>query len=155
MIKKGDTIPGIFSLAIGALVLLYTLSHPRMVVWGDAARGGVGPGFFPFICSSLLVFFGILLIFRGIREKGLVDYFQITPERKQNLKVVGLLVLLITLMLARWKLSELFFLCLPIYCFAVNKTLKQSTRFSILFTIGMTAFIYGLFRIAFSIRFRP
>ena len=155
MVKKGDTIPGIFSLAIGLFALIYNFSYPKMAIWGEAVKGGVGPGFFPFICGVALVVFGILLIFRGIRQKDCVDYFQMTPERKQNLKTVGLLVLFVFLMLAGWKISEAFFLCLPVYCFLVNKLLKQSTKFSILFTFIMTVFIFALFKMAFTIRFKP
>ena len=155
MVKKGDTIPGIFSLIVGAFALIYNFSYPKMAIWGEAVKGGVGPGFFPFICGVALVAFGLALILRGVRQKGTVDYFQITPERIQNLKVVGMLILLVALMLAAWKISELFFLCLPIYSFILNKLLKQSTKFSVLFTLVMTVFIFVLFRMAFTIRFRP
>ena len=155
MIKKGDTIPGIFSLFVGALALIFTYSNPKMIIWGAALKGGIGPGFFPFVCGMTLILFGVALILRGIKQNGTVDYFQMTPERKQNLKVVVMLVILLTLMLAGWKISELFFLCLPIYCFAVNKILKQSTKFSLIFTVVMTAFIYLLFNLAFTIRFKP
>ena len=155
MIKKGDTIPGIFSLTIGLFALIYNFARPQMAIFGESVRGGIGPGFFPFICGIALVLFGVMLVLRGIRQNGSVDYFQITPERKQNLKLVGLLTLFVALMLAGWKLSELFFLCLPIYCFVVNRVLKQSVKFSVLFTIVMTVFIYALFRVAFTIRFKP
>lgn len=126
-----------------------------MIVWGAQVKGGIGPGFFPFACGIALMFFGVVLILRGIKQNGTVDYFQMTPERKQNLKVVAMLVIFLTLLLAGWKISELFFLCLPIYCFAVNKVLKQNTKFSLIFTVVMTAFIYLLFNLAFTIRFKP
>ena len=155
MIKKGDTIPGIFSLAIGLLTLIYILQNPKMVIVGDNAIGGVGPGFFPFICAVALIVCGVLLSLRGVRQNGTVDYFQLTEEKKENLKTVGLLLLFILVLLLAWKISQMFFLCLPVYIFAVNKLLKRSTKFTILFTVGMTLFIYGLFRMGFSIRFKP
>lgn len=155
MIKKGDTIPGIFSIVIGLFTLIYIFQNPKMVIVGGEVIGGVGPGFFPFVCAVALILCGVLLCLRGIRQKGTVDYFQLTEERKENLKTVALLVLLILLLLVAWKISRMFFLCLPVYIFAVNKLLKRSTKFTILFTIGMTVFIYGLFRLGFSVRFKP
>ena len=156
MIKKGDTIPGIFSVLVGAFVLIYNFLNPKMNVLADATRGGVGPGFFPFICGIALVVFGAILVIRGIKQNGSVDYFQMTPEKKQNMKKVALLVGLIVLMLAAWKISKIFYICLPLYCFALNKfVIKHSTKFSIIFTVVITAFIYALFTIAFTVRFMP
>ena len=156
MIKKGDTIPGIFSVLIGLFVLIYNFSHPKMSIFADAARGGVGPGFFPFICGIALVIFGAILVVRGIKQNGSVDFFQMTPEKSANLKNVALLVGIIVLMLAAWKLSRIFYICLPLYCFAVNKfVLKRSIKFSIIFTVIMTGFMYALFTICFTVRFMP
>jgi hypothetical protein len=155
LIKKGDTIPGIFTLFIGILTLIYIFSKPQMAIIGDVSRGGVGPGFFPFVCCVILIIFGLILIVFGIKQNGMVDYFQMTPERKENLKVTVMLVIFILLLLVCWKVSELFFVFLPIYCFAVNKNLKQSTTYSIAFTVAMTAFVYLLFKVAFGIRFKP
>lgn len=151
--KKGDTIPGICFAAIGVLTLFYIVSNSRMAVFAKSSDGGLGPGFFPFVCGVSLVILGILLALRGIAQKGTMDYFGMTPEKKENFKVAGLLILLCGLMLACWKLSNLFFGCLPVYAFAVNKLLKRSTRFSIIFTLVMTLFIYVLFHVCFSIRF--
>lgn len=154
MIKKSDTIPGICSAFVGILTLLYVFLNPKMVVLGKSSDGGLGPGFFPFICGSGLLILGILLTVRGIRQHGTVDYFEMTAEKKENLKSAGLLILLCGLMLIAWKLSEVFFVCLPIYSFAVNKLLKRSTRFSIIFTVVVTAFVYLLFQVCFNILFR-
>ncbi len=156
MIKKGDTIPGIFSILVGAFALIHNILHPKMNIFAEPARGGVGPGFIPFICAVALIVFGIILVVRGIRQNGSVDYFQMTPEKKKNLKNVVMLAGLIALVLIAWKVTTIFYICLPIYCFALNKfVLKQSTKFSIIFTVVMTVFIYGLFTIAFTIRFMP
>ena len=156
MIKKGDTIPGIFSFLIGAFALIHNILHPKMNIFAEASRGGVGPGFIPFICAIALMVFGAILVFRGIKQNGSVDYFQMTPEKKKNLKNVVFLAGLIVIMLLIWKISTIFYICLPLYVFALNKfVLKQSTKFSIIFTVVMTAFIYGLFTIAFTIRFMP
>ena len=155
MIKKGDTIPGIFSLFVGALILLYIALTPKMAVGGEMVNGGIGPGAFPAVSGVVLMICGILLVIRGIKQKGTMDYFAFTPERKANLKKAALLVLMCALMLAAWKISRMFLVCLPIYAFAVNKLLKRSTKFAIIFTIVMTAFVYLLFGLGFNVSFRP
>ena len=155
MFKKGDTIPGIVSVVIGVFTLIYIWANPKMVVMSAGTYGGIGPGFFPFVCAVALILFGGVMVLQGIKQNGTVDYFQMTPERKENLKQVGMLALLCALMLLAWKVSKMFFLCLPVYVFAMNKLLKRSWLFTILFTVGMTVFIYGLFRVGFSIRFKP
>jgi hypothetical protein len=84
-----------------------------------------------------------------------VDYFQLTEERKKNLKITSLLAVFVFIFLFAWKVTERFFWVLPVYVFAVNKLFKRSTKFALIFTIGMTLFVYGLFSMGFSIRFRP
>lgn len=155
LIKKGDTIPGICTAVIGALTLLYIFTHPKMVVFGESRNGGIGPGFFPFICGAIMLILGVVLTLHGIRQNGTVDYFAMDAEKKGNFKLAGLLILMCILLLAAWKISKLFFICLPLYAFAVSKLLKRSTLFSIVFTIVMTGFVYLLFRVCFSITFRP
>lgn len=155
MFKKGDTVPGIFSLVIGALTLIYIFQNPKMVVLGGTDGSGVGPGLFPFISAAALIVFGAMLTLRGVRQQGTVDYFMLTDEKKRNLKKVELLTVCIIIFLIVWKISRSFFSILPIYVFIVNKLFKRSTKFALIFTIGMTAFIYGLFAIGFSIRFMP
>lgn len=109
MIKKGDTIPGIFSLIIGGFTLIYIHQNPKMVVLGGTDGAGVGPGFFPFICAVALIICGVLLTIRGIRQHGEVDYFMLTEEKKNNLKIGALLTGFILIFLIAWKISEMFF----------------------------------------------
>ncbi len=148
-------IPGIFSLLVGVLILVYIALKPKMAVGGEMVNGGIGPGAFPAICGVALIICGILLFVRGIKQNGIVDYFALTPERKENLKIAGLLVLMCALMMAVWKISRMFLICLPVYAFAVNKLLKRTTKFSIIFTIVITAFVYVLFGLCFNVSFRP
>lgn len=155
MIKKGDTIPGIFSLVLGLATLIYNLMNPKMAIFGGTDGAGVGPGFFPFICAVALIICGVLMIIRGIKQNGTVDYFQMTEEKKKNLMTVGLLAVFILIYLVAWKISKMFFVILPIYTFAVNKLFKRSTKFSLIFAVGMTIFVYGLFGMGFHIRFMP
>ena len=75
--------------------------------------------------------------------------------KKNNLKIGALLSGFILIFLIAWKISEMFFPILPVYVFAVNKLFRRSMIFSLLFTIGMTLFVYGLFAKGFTIRFMP
>lgn len=155
MLKKGDTIPGIFSMLVGVLTLFYIFQNPKMVILGGTDGSGVGPGLFPFISATALIIFGIMLTLRSLKQKEAVDYFKLTDEKRNNLKKVVILSVFIMIFLIAWKISRSFFVIIPIYVFAVNKLLKRSTKFSLIFTIGITAFIYGLFSVGFSIRFMP
>ena len=155
MIKKGDTIPGFVSMAIGLVTMILVWTNPKMVVISADTYGGIGPGFFPFVCGVSLLVLGLAMVFQGLKQKGTVDYWQMDPERKENLKMVVALMVMLAIMLAAWKISKMFFLCLPLYLLGMNKLLKRNWLFTILFTVGMTLFIYGLFRVGFSIRFRP
>ena len=155
MIKKGDTIPGIFTSVIGSLALYFVLSNKKMVIVSTKRGVSLGAGFFPFVCGIALLLLGVLLIIKGIRQQGKVDYFQMTETKKENIKIVILLAILCVILLAGWKFSKLFFVCLPIYAVLVNIVLKRNWLFSILFTLLMTAFIYLLFHIGFHVTFRP
>ena len=155
MVKKGDTIPGVFSLVLGSLTLVYIFQNSKMVVLGGTDGAGVGPGFFPFICGVALIVCGIFLTLRGVRQNGTIDYFALTDEKKNNLKIAGMLAIAILIFLTAWKISRNFFMILPVYIFVVNKLFKRSTLFALFFTVGMTVFVYGLFGMGFSVRFIP
>ena len=153
--KKGDTIPGIISIVIGVLAIIYNLSKPNMAIFESSSNGFLGAGFMPFLMSLLLIVFGLVLTIKGLKENGQLDYFKLDEEKKKNLRRVGLFVVLCIAFLTAWKLTKQFFVCLPIYAFLVNVLLKRKWLFTILFTIIVSAFVYCLFHLGFSIRFMP
>ena len=64
---KGDTIPGLVATLFGGTVLTLTLTGKNMQIAPSRLTGNApGPGFFPAICSTLLIIFGIMLIIRGL-----------------------------------------------------------------------------------------
>ena len=140
---------------VGILAFIYIGTNPKMVIIGGTDGSGVGPGFFPFVCGAALLLLGLLLVINGIRRKGTVDYFKLTPEKKKNFITVGLLALFILVYLVLWKITKLFFVILPVYSFVVNLLFKRSILFSLIFTAVITAFVYFLFRVGFTIRFMP
>ncbi len=155
IIRKGDTIPGFFTGVIGAVALYLVLSNKKMVIISTKKGTSLGPGFFPFVCGIALLLLGLILFVRGLRQNGKIDYFQFTSEKKENLKTVGLLLLLCIIMLAGWKISKQFFYCLPVYAVLVNRIMKRSWLFSILFSVVVTIFVYFLFHMGFHVTFRP
>lgn len=154
MIKHGDTIPGIFTALLGGLSLWYVLSQPRLTIITDSSAGSLGPGFFPFACSVLLIVLGIVLLIRGLLQHGKKDFFQMTPEKKQNLKRIAFIVGTCVLFIAAWKLTQQFIICLFVYSIVINMLLRRSWKFSILFSVVITAFVYFLFCRGFSVTFR-
>ena len=151
--KKNDTIPGIIATVFGVIVIAYILSNPKLPIISQNANGVLGNGFFSFLCAAGLVLCGLLLILRGLRQKGTVDYMQMTPEKKENLILVFKMVALLALFLILWKVTNLFLILLPFYAFGVNMLLKRGWKYSLIFTIGFSAFIIGLFYFGFSIQF--
>ena len=142
-------------MVMGILVFIYIFTHPKMVVLGGTDGSGVGPGFFPFICAAALTILGLLLFLKGVRENGSVDYFALTEEKKKNLIMVACMAAFIVVFLILWKVTKRFFIILPIYSFAINMLFKRSLLFSVVFAAAITAAIYGLFGVGFTIRFMP
>ena len=102
---KGDTIPGLVSAAFGGIVLALTLTGKNMQIAPSMMTGNApGPGFFPVICASLLLIFGILLFIRGLRQKGTVNYFVLNDEIRGNIKVALAVFIGLVVMLIAWKL---------------------------------------------------
>lgn len=152
---KGDLIPGLVSTAAGAVVLVYTLTEKNMTILASQATGHVpGPGFFPVICSSLLLLFGILLTIKGVLQKGKVSYFQITPEIKENIKIALSAFALLVLMLIAWKVTDQFIVCLFVYSITMNKLFKRSWLFSIVFSVLLVGLVYFMFIKGFNVTFK-
>ncbi len=151
--KKNDTIPGIVVTVFGVIVIAYILSNPKLPIISQNANGVLGNGFYSFICAVGMTVCGVLLTLRGLKQKDTVDYFQITPEKIQNLKTIGMMVGLLALLLILWKVSNLFLVLLPFYVFGINMLLKRGWKFSLIFAIVFSAFIIGLFYFGFSIQF--
>lgn len=157
---KGDTIPGLVSAAFGGIVLALTLTGKNMQIAPSMMTGNApGPGFFPVICSSLLVIFGILLFIRGLRQKGTVNYFVMTDEIRGNIKVALAVFAGLVVMLIAWKLLSplfdyAFILCAFVFAVYLNVLFKRSKLFTVLFSLGITALIYFMFMKGFSVTFK-
>lgn len=152
---KGDTIPGIVTLVIGILILLLTLTGENMAILVAKKRGSVpGPGFFPFICGAFTILFGLMLTLRGLRQNGSVDYFEMTDEMRSNVKIAFLVILGLVCFLVLWKLTSLFIPLVFVFSVYLNFLFKRDIKFSLIFSVIITAFIYFLFVRGFSVTFK-
>lgn len=154
---KGDTVPGVVSVVLGAAVAGMVLANPEKLAIGEAAKKGFvpGPGFFPLACAVLMLVFGIFLTVRGLLENGKVDFFKMTPEIRDNLKILLKVVGGLVGFLILWNfVSRLFILWVAIYAAYLCLVFKRSVLFTVIFTIVMTALIYFMFMVGFSVTFR-
>lgn len=117
---KGDTIPGLITAIFGYSVAIYTLLEDTMRVNAQSSDGVPGAGFFPVLLGFAVGILGTILFVRGILQKGSVQYFQVDPEIKFNLKRLGLTAVSIVIFFILWQTTKRFIVCVPILCFALN-----------------------------------
>ena len=150
---SGDIIPAIVTIIVGILTVYYVHTQKKLTLLDSSLAGVLGPGFYPFACGVALILLGALLLIRSLRAHDAKGYFQMTPEKKQNLKTMLLLALSVALFLAAWQITHQFFICLFVYAVIVNLLLKRSWLFILLFALIITAFVYFLFSKGFSVIF--
>lgn len=151
---KGDTIPGLLFTLFGVFCLIVTYTSP-MLRWGSNTSDGVpGAGFFPYIMGAVLVIFGIMLMVRGIRQKGAVTYMNLTPEIKGNIKLMALMMIGVAAFLAIWKITEQFLISVVVFALYENLVLRRSKVFTIIFSVVITLLIWALFMKGFKVSFR-
>ena len=150
---KGDTIPGLITAIFGYSVAIYTLLEDTMRVNAQSSDGVPGAGFFPVLLGFAVGILGTILVVRGILQKGSVQYFQVDPEIKFNLKRLGLTAVSIVIFFILWQSTKRFIVCVPILCFALNAIFGRKLKYNIIYTVVFTAFIYLAFVVGFSIQF--
>ena len=151
--QKGDTIPGLITAIFGYSVAIYTLLEDTMRVNAPSSDGVPGAGFFPVLLGFAVGILGTILFVRGILQKGSVQYFQVDPEIKFNLKRLGLTAVSIVIFFILWQTTKRFIVCVPILCFALNAIFGRKLKYNIIYTVVFTAFIYLAFVVGFSIQF--
>lgn len=153
--KKSNTIPGIVTTAFGLFVLILTLTSKNMAIFGTKETGYMpGQGFFPIVCSALLVLFGAILTVRGIRAGKVTSEGGMTAEGKENLKNLLLVVGGLIIALAAWVITNQFLVCTFCYSVFINRVFKRSWLFTAIFSVCIVALIYFMFMRGFSVTFR-
>ena len=145
---KGNTIPGICCIVFGVLFLVPALS----MGFFTKLEHQPGTGFFPILISICLIAVGISLTVSGIAAKGTVQFFRITDEIRQNLKIFRMYVLLLAGFTAVWRLVN-FELGAFLFCILMNRYLQRDWKFTIAFSTCFIALIHVIFVIALRIQF--
>lgn len=150
---KGDTIPGLITAIFGFSVVTYTLLEDTMKVNAQSSDGVPGAGFFPVLLGLVVGVLGLALMFRGLKQKGSVQYMKLDPELKQNLKTLLLTVAGLVVFFVLWQTTKQFILCVPVLCFFLNLIFGRKLKHNIIYTVVFTIFLYLAFVVGFKVQF--
>lgn len=150
---KGDTIPGLLIALFGFAVAAYTLMDETMLVQAQSSDGVPGAGFFPALLGAVVGILGVVLLVRGLTQKGSVQYFKLDEEVAQNLKTLILAAVGIVVFFVVWQLTKQFIFCVPVLCFFLNYIFGRNLKFNIIYTVVFTVFLYAAFVVGFSVQF--
>lgn len=131
--------------------LLFLVPSIGLGILGPSSLPGPGAGFFPMVCSSFVIFFGLWIIMDAVK-KGSVDLFGSDPEQLGNLKIMGFIILVFLLFVVVWLFVD-FFLATAILCLLFNKAFGRSLKFNLIFTAVYVALLYGIFVYLLDIQF--
>ncbi len=155
---KADAIAGLLCMALGAFFLIMTATNHQLSFIATTSDGVPGGGFFPYILSVLIIIMGGALVVRGLRQAD-KQYVQWTPENKKNLKIMFLTVAGIVVFLIAWKITAPYFgnnafmACVFLLEIYLNKLFERSWKFTLIYAVVFTLFIYLVFNLGFSILF--
>ncbi|BDF35227.1 hypothetical protein CE91St62_32890 [Lachnospiraceae bacterium] len=150
---KGDTVPGMITIFIGIFFLVKTLATDTLSFVATTSDGVPGAGFFPCILSGALICSGIILMIRGLRQNGEKQYVALDAEMRGNIKILLLTVAGLAVFLAFWYLTDLFIVGVLLFAVFLNKLYERKWKYTIMYAVVFTVFIYLVFMVAFSIGF--
>ena len=73
-----------------------------------------------------------------------MQYFQVDPEIKFNLKRLGLTAVSIVIFFILWQTTKRFIVCVPILCFALNAIFGRKLKYNIIYTGLYRVYLPGL-----------
>lgn len=155
---NADALTGIIVAAVGAFFFIMTLINPQMTFVSTTSDGVPGGGFFPFILSAALFILGIALTGRSLKGET-VKYVDMTEENKKNLKTMLFTVGGFIVFLIAWKITSpifgniAFMICVFLFEIYLNKLFERTWKFTLIYAVIFTAFIYLVFNVGFSIQF--
>lgn len=153
-ILRGDTIPGLVIMLFGFTVAIYTLVEDTMRFRAQTSDGVPGAGFFPVILGFILGALGLLLLIRGLRAKGEVEFFKIEDDEiRGNVKMLIKTVICILVFFILWQLTKQFAICALLFVGGLNFIFERSWKFNLIYTVVFVTFIYATFVLGFSIQF--
>jgi hypothetical protein len=172
---KGDTIPGIIFIILGAFFMVPSFGLDIMAKTADVMPGA---GFFPLVLSGAIIILGIVFIIRGIisnnktaasgeevnctetintetsgTEADSVEIPNTAQEKKINIRLAIFTISDIILCFVVWKLAG-FYIAALLMCISLNFIFKRKWLFSILFSVILVGFIYLSFTVGLGINFK-
>lgn len=99
------------------------------------------------------MFSGIILMIRGLRQNGEKQYVALDAEMRGNIKILLLTVAGLAVFLAFWYLTDLFIVGVLLFAVFLNKLYERKWKYTIMYAVIFTVFIYLVFMAAFSIGF--
>lgn len=160
-----ELLAGAITSLIGAVLFITTLLDPKLTFATVLNDGTPGAGFFPMIFSAVLFVLGMVMTIKNageiFKKKQLYDKSdgsdagpaRTTPVSSGNIITAVSVFAAIILFTVFWKLTKQFYICLFVLTLAINLLFRRPARFTILFSVGLTAFMYLMFTVGFSIRF--
>ena len=145
---KGNTIPGILCIAMGTIFLVPALS----MGFFTKLEHQPGSGFFPTLISICLILMGVFMLVSGILSDGKIQYFQITNEIKENLKIFFALLAALVMLATIWRLFQ-FEAAAFLFCIVINLYLKRGWKFSVCFSVCFIFLIHVIFVTGLRIQF--
>lgn len=155
---KSDAIAGLVCMAFGLFFLIMTATNPQLSFISTTSDGVPGGGFFPYILSIIIVILGGALVVRGMRQEQ-KQYVEWTPENKKNLKIMFITVAGLIVFLAVWKITAAYFentaflACVFLFEIFLNRLFERTWKFTLIYAVVFTLFIYLVFNLGFSIMF--
>lgn len=155
----GELIAGGIVAALGAFTLIYTIVNPKLTFSPPLSDGAPGAGFFPIILSVLLIILGLILVIRNalIIKKNKESAEPALEEKKinkANMKTSLLLLASIIVFLILWKITGIFYVWMFILVGGISKIYKRNWKQTIIIAACVTAVLYLMFSVGFSIQFR-
>lgn len=139
---KSDLAAGGVFAAVAAVFLVGAV---KLGIASPTSDGVPGPGFFPFLLSSLLIVLCGVMAAQYLTHKGEKhESFRRDVEQKGNMKPFVLTLAALLVMFAIWHLWCFEAGCL-FFCLAANQIYKRSWKFTIAFSVIFTAMIHILF----------
>lgn len=151
---KGDTVPGIITILFGVFFFIMTIIAPNVSFGSTTSDGVPGAGFFPYLLSGIIIIFGTMLTVRGLKKNGELQFLKLDEEIKKNLRVLLLTLIGLIVFLTFWHITNLFYVGVLLFCVYLNKVFGRDWKFTIIYTVVFTLFIYLVFAKAFSIQFK-
>ncbi len=150
---KGDTVPGLTTVVFGLLFAIATLTGHNLNIGSTTSDGVPGAGFFPILLASVIVLLGVILLIKGIRQKGGVQYIRLNAETKKNMRILALTVAGLVVFFIFWQLTHLFIIGILLLNIYFNRIFERTWKFTLIYSASFAAFIYVVFSLGFSIQF--